>query len=109
MKKILKYIGIVVAVIVIAAVVGIGILTVTEYKPDDTEAVAVTGESSGTVSEGDSLSILTWNIGYGALGANADFFMDGGEHVSTATKEQTEDIGNMEMAIVEHGEVEFGI
>ena len=29
MKKILKYIGIVVAVIVIAAVVGIGILTVT--------------------------------------------------------------------------------
>ena len=31
MKKILKYIGIVVAVIVIAAVVGIGILTVTEY------------------------------------------------------------------------------
>ena len=91
MKKILKYIGIVVAVVVIVAVVGIGILTVTEYKPDDTEAVAVTGESSGTVSVGDSLSILTWNIGYGALGANADFFMDGGEHVSTATKEQTED------------------
>ena len=27
---------------------------------------------------GDSLQILTWNIGYGALGADADFVADGG-------------------------------
>ena len=29
--------------------------------------------------------------------------------IELLAKEQTEDIGNMEMAIVEHGEVEFGI
>ena len=29
---------------------------------------------------------MSWNIGYGALGDNADFFMDGGEMVMTADK-----------------------
>jgi endonuclease/exonuclease/phosphatase family metal-dependent hydrolase len=27
---------------------------------------------------------MTWNVGYGALGDNADFFMDGGKSVNTA-------------------------
>ncbi|MCR4593811.1 MAG: endonuclease/exonuclease/phosphatase family protein, partial [Clostridiales bacterium] len=41
-----------------------------------------------TLSAGDSMTIMTWNIGYGALGDNADFFMDGGESVNTADEQR---------------------
>lgn len=90
MKKVIKAIGVVIGVVAVAALALVLVLTITEFKPDASETIAVTGDSSATVSEGDSLRIMTWNIGYGALGANADFFMDGGTHVSTSTKEQVD-------------------
>ncbi|MCR5402335.1 MAG: endonuclease [Butyrivibrio sp.] len=41
-------------------------------------------------STGDSYTIVTWNIGYAALGDNADFFMDGGKGVNTADRDRVE-------------------
>lgn len=68
---------------------GLVFLTVTEYKPADREEMVLCGaEETASVSEGDPLKVLSWNIGYGALGDNADFFMDGGEMVTTATEER---------------------
>lgn len=37
---------------------------------------------------GPELHILTWNIGYGALGADADSFTDGGKSVRALSKQQ---------------------
>jgi endonuclease/exonuclease/phosphatase family metal-dependent hydrolase len=72
--------------IVVLAVVALFVyLTVTEFKPAERVAVDVEGKAAYTLSEGDTFKIVTWNIGYGALGDNADFFMDGGSHVYTAT------------------------
>ena len=66
-------------------------LTITEYKPADVETVAVEGTAdpvrdSGNkgMTIGENVTIMTWNVGYGALGDNADFFMDGGKGVKTA-------------------------
>ena len=66
-------------------------LTITEYKPADIETVAVEGTAdpvrdSGNkgMTIGENVTIMTWNVGYGALGDNADFFMDGGKEVKTA-------------------------
>jgi len=59
-------------------------LTVTEWKPADREAAAVEGTPSRTLYTGVPVTMMTWNIGYGALGDNADFFMDGGKGVHTA-------------------------
>ncbi|HIZ85055.1 MAG TPA: endonuclease/exonuclease/phosphatase family protein [Candidatus Coprenecus stercoravium] len=60
---------------------------ITDYRPDDKEALQDrSGISSGTgTSEAlpDSLSILCWNIGYGGLGDDMDFFYDGGTQVRT--------------------------
>ena len=79
---------------VIILIVGgfFGWLTVNEYRPADVEEVTVdTTEGSGKkLTLGDSLSIATWNIGYGALGDNADFFMDGGTSVMTAIPERVD-------------------
>ena len=58
--------------------------TVVEYKPAARETLSVYGVPSGKIQEGQDLRIMSWNIGYGALGDNADFFMDGGTMVDTA-------------------------
>jgi len=80
--------NVIIAVIVLILLLFL-FLTITEYRPADEESLAIEGTSSKTLSEGDSLTVLTWNTGYGALGDNADFFMDGGTKVKTADKERT--------------------
>jgi len=60
-------------------------LTVSEYRPAAQETLDIkSGDTKTVLKEGSSLSVMTWNVGYGALGDNADFFMDGGKSVQTA-------------------------
>jgi endonuclease/exonuclease/phosphatase family metal-dependent hydrolase len=100
-KIILAVIG-VVACLLLAFGILILVLTVTEYRPEDTESVTVNGKYSKTLSVGDQISVLTWNIGYGALGDNADFFMDGGTHVLTASTERVhENVKNILSDVIE--------
>lgn len=87
-KRILIGIGSGIGVLVAAAAVLLLVLTVGEYRPDDVEELSVGGSCSKELSVGDSVTVMSWNIGYGALGDNADFFMDGGSHVDTATTER---------------------
>lgn len=97
-KRILKPVLIALLVVMALVAVIVVFLTVTEYRPKDTEALDITAKVSGkeesdtselpSVRVGTSLSILTWNIGYGALGDNADFFMDGGSSVFTADSQR---------------------
>ena len=64
-------------------------LTATEYRPTAVEELEVSregGTDGKTLSVGDTVRVMTWNIGYGCLGDNADFFMDGGTHVRTADR-----------------------
>lgn len=88
-KKVLKWVGIAVGVVVLAVVGLILWLTVREYKPDTVENVPVLEGGDRPISVGDSLTVLTQNTGYGGLGADSDFFMDGGKDVRP-TREQVE-------------------
>lgn len=81
-------------VLLLALVILVAVLFATEYKPADTETVEINGTSSKTIQVGDSFTILTFNTGYGALGDNADFFLDGGSSVKTA--DETRVRSNME-------------
>ena len=80
MKRVWKGIGIVLLVIVAALAVFIGYLSATALNPKtETATLSEPGENStGTLANGDSFSIVTWNVGYGSLGKESDFFMDGG-------------------------------
>lgn len=86
--RILKILLIIFLAIVVLLVGMLAFLSITEYRPKDREDIKVEGSAKRTLREGDSISVLSWNIGYGALGDNADFFMDGGKSVNTATKER---------------------
>lgn len=74
--------------LVLAVVALVVFLTATEYRPRDRQAAE--WQQSGTgeaVTIGDSLTIYSWNIGYAGLGAETDFFMDGGSHVNPSREE----------------------
>lgn len=78
-------------VIVIVLVGGmIGFLSATEFKPGDVETAEIAGQANGKLKSGAEMTVMSWNIGYGALGDNADFFMDGGTSVYTADEERVE-------------------
>lgn len=85
-KRILHVAGIIVLVVVIAFVSLVAYLSMTEFKPQDKESLEIKGKASRVLNQNDSITLMTWNCGYGALGDNADFFMDGGHSVNTADK-----------------------
>lgn len=90
-RRVLRGVGIALLVVVLAVVWLFGWLTISEYKPEAAEDVPVEGAASQYLYPGDSVTVMTWNIGYGALGDNADFFMDGGSGVRTADAERVEE------------------
>lgn len=87
-KKILKIIITPIALILLLFVVYMALLIITDYRAKPVEEVSVSSNHKDkTLQENESYSIMTWNIGYGALGKDADFFMDGGESVISSDKE----------------------
>lgn len=93
-RRIVMILLILFALLLVLAAAFFTILTILEYRPDDVESIAIRGpvadERLASVSQGETLRVATWNLGYGALGDNADFFMDGGSMVMTADKERVE-------------------
>ena len=71
------FLGLILAVVILA-VGAILVLTLTEYKPQDVEVLTPPNGTEG-IESGKSIRIVSYNIGYAALGENADFFMDGGK------------------------------
>jgi endonuclease/exonuclease/phosphatase family metal-dependent hydrolase len=83
-RGLLRFIGTLLLIVVVIAAAGIGYLTYAEYKPADRETVAVDGSAAKTLYADVPLTVLSWNVGYGALGDNADCFLDGGKMVISA-------------------------
>ena len=50
--------------------------------PAKEEKVDIEGKASQTLKKNEEISILSWNTGYGVLGDNEDYFLDGGTHVN---------------------------
>ena len=79
--------AIVLAIAVLAAGL-IGYLSVTEYDPNYAENAQVGSKQiSASYQSAMPLRIVTFNTGYGALGEDADFFMDGGKSVTPESEE----------------------
>ena len=84
MKRVLKWIRNILLAVIGLAVIGLGYLTVTEFSPEPVEPAEKTGTAEKTLVPGQELELVSWNIGYGGLGAASDFFMDGGSSVRAA-------------------------
>ncbi len=86
MKKILLVLAIVLGVVLLAGVSLVTYLTITEFRPEPEEPVEVADPVDKPLDKTD-FTVLTWNVGYCALGEESDFFMDGGKQ----TRPKSED------------------
>ncbi len=81
-KKILKTFGLILLIFILSIVGFFAFLTVMEYRPYPVENPGINSAKSDMIIQKNvPMKISTFNIGYGGLGKNQDFFMDGGTMV----------------------------
>jgi len=90
MKRLAKAVIWILACLIILAGLSLGALTLTEYRPAASEAVALEGEATLAAKPGGRLSAVSFNIGYCGLPAEADFFLDGGTMTRVGSKDIVE-------------------
>lgn len=96
LKKILKAVLIVIAVLVTGFIGLIVYAVFSDYKPDEKEIISLS-EKPSVLKDSMTLTLLTWNIGYAGLDKDMDFFYDGGTKVITPEnrcRENIDEIGN---------------
>ena len=92
LSRFLKILLLAIPLIVMLVVGALGLLTLAEYQPDEVENVTVTaGARHAEASTGERYKIVTLNTGYGGLGNQEDFFMDGGTRVLPKNKAEVQD------------------
>lgn len=91
--SVLRILLFIVITLLVALVFVFSFLAITEFKPESVVKLSSLSKSDlkkqTTVSLNEDLTFLTWNIGYGCLDENADFFMDGGRQIYTSSKQST--------------------
>ena len=87
MKKFFEILLYIILAVLAAGVLLAVFLTVSEYRPADVESVPVTRTPADRQIPSDQeITLISWNLGYGALGKDADFVMDGGGNAPAADK-----------------------
>ncbi len=96
-KKLLMILICIVLILIIAIAGFIAYTTFTEYMPATEERLQVTKAKVENDAETDSVempragyafNIMTWSIGYGTFGDNADYFFDGGTMIQPSSEDR---------------------
>ena len=101
MKKTIKIILIIIIVPIIFMLGFIITLEAFEYRPDDIKDITISGDGDRRPSVNDTVSFLTFNIGYASLSMTEDFVMDGGTKTSMDNKSEVTDNLEALVSIVE--------
>ncbi|MBW2654761.1 MAG: hypothetical protein JRC91_07460 [Deltaproteobacteria bacterium] len=106
MKNLFKIIFGLICILVLGFVCLIGYATVSDYQPDPTVVVFEKKEAKA-ISGQKNFRLLIWNIGYGGLGRDMDFFYDGGKQVRPARQIVEKNISAIETFIARQNEIDF--
>ena len=66
-------------------------LRAVEWQPEDIE-ICYTNPTTESVLLPDTITVVSWNIGYAGLGSDMDFFYDGGTQTRTSEKQTAENL-----------------
>lgn len=82
--------------------------TITEYKPvpESHETTAILGKTTNKAVT-DTIRLLNWNIGYGGLGEEMDFFYDGGKSVRAPKATWDKDMRGILETLTRHSAIDF--
>lgn len=97
MKRLWRIVFYVVAGIIALFVLFIGVMWGREWQPAPVETLfnASAETPCDTLHSGDTLRILSWNIGYAGLGDDMDFFYDGGTRMRTSAQRTRENLAHI--------------
>lgn len=83
MKPLFRLLFRIVGLLFMLLLVAFVIIWIREWRPEPVENILET-ESKAVLRQGDTLRIVSWNIGYAGLGDDMDFFYDGGTRMRTS-------------------------
>ena len=102
LKKFLKSILLIVGALILFLVFYVLFMVITDYKPKEIIPITIENNKKAAINRNQVFSLLTYNIGYGGMDEGRDFFMDGGTHSRSESKEKTiENLKGMEEFIKE--------
>ncbi len=81
LKKLIKILLLTIIAAIVLFALFVSYITYTDYQPEKIEVIVQKGEYNIEELDRDTFSIMNWNIGYAGLGAEMDFFYDGGTKV----------------------------
>ncbi len=111
MKMILKLLIVcILCLITIVLIYFVGVLiysTLTEFKPVQNEKITTDKSGIQTIPSDGELSIITWNIGYGGLGKEMDFFYEGGEMTKPSKSQNQKYLNGITDFISKNDSIDF--
>ncbi len=111
MKQVLLFVGIILisAVLYVGGMILFGIIT--KYKPAPIETVELvsaktTGAAPRQITD-STFTFMIWNLGYGGLGKEVDFFYDGGKMVTSPKEHVLKNNEGMKTFLAQNKDVDF--
>ncbi|MDP5272780.1 endonuclease/exonuclease/phosphatase family protein [Chengkuizengella axinellae] len=89
MKKIMKWFVSLIVIVVLSFALFLTYMTITEEVPEDVIQLDVQNNNQMVLKQGETFSTTIFNIGYGGLDKEQDFFMDGGKGSRSSSEKQT--------------------
>ncbi len=105
-------IRIILGLIGLAALIFVGLLvygTLTDYQPDPIEEAEMhrATQASAGAQPDSIISLMIWNIGYAGLGAEQDFFLDGGKSVQPSREQNERYLQGISQHLAKQRDVDF--
>ncbi len=85
-RKIIKYLLIIILIPILYVAICLAHGTFTDFQPEESISLDVDQANDSKVIADSSLSFVIWNVGYGGLGEESDFFYDNGGFLTSAGK-----------------------
>jgi endonuclease/exonuclease/phosphatase family metal-dependent hydrolase len=105
-KKILKFILVLLALFVLCFAGMIVYALISDYKPAEKIVISENGSVAALPDSAD-ITLLTWNIGYCGLDNKMDFFYDGGKKVFTPKENCVANLAAAERFITGNDSIDF--
>jgi hypothetical protein len=102
MKRLLRIILYLTGILILTLAIFLVVVTLKDYRPAANETLYQSSGIQSRLDTGQTYTIMTWNIGYGGLGKDMDFFYDGGSQVRPALDDLHRNMENI-MELVHKG------
>ena len=105
-STILRSLLLIIGLIIISLVTFILIISVNDFQPENIINLEISNRSEIKLVD-DTISILSWNMGYSGLGKDMDFFYDGGSQVRASRELSSEYLNENLLLLEEFADIDF--